>query len=58
MFKNMVQPDGQQMANTARSMRFPCCIIKDTDTHPEYMIFIAFARQQWFGEQVSMLRYT
>jgi predicted Co/Zn/Cd cation transporter (cation efflux family) len=28
-------------------MRFACWVIKDTDTHSEYLIIIAFQRQQW-----------
>ena len=26
-----------------------------TDTHSEYVIFIAFSRQQWLRERASML---
>jgi hypothetical protein len=33
-------------------------ITKATDTHSEYVIFIAFPWQQWLGERASMLRYT
>jgi hypothetical protein len=41
-------------------MRFACGITKATETHitSEYVILIAFPRQQWSGERVSMLRYT
>jgi hypothetical protein len=31
-------------------MRFPCWITKATDTHSEYVILIAFSRQQWLRE--------
>jgi hypothetical protein len=37
-------------------MRIACWITKATDTHCEYEILIAFSRQQWLGEDVSMLR--
>jgi hypothetical protein len=30
-----------------RRMRFACWITKATDTHSEYVILIAFPRQQW-----------
>jgi hypothetical protein len=36
-------------------MRFVCWIIKATDTHSEYVILIAFPRQQWLRERASML---
>jgi hypothetical protein len=42
--------------NIIRRMRFACWITKATNTHTEYVILIAFPRQQWLGEWVSMLR--
>jgi len=39
-------------------MPFACRITKASDTHSEYVIFIAFPWQQWLRERVSMLRYT
>jgi hypothetical protein len=39
-------------------MRFACWITKATDTHSEYVLFIAFPRQQWLRERASVLRYT
>jgi hypothetical protein len=44
--------------NIIRSMRFAYWIPKATDTHSEYVILIAFPRQQWLCERPSMLRYT
>jgi hypothetical protein len=44
--------------NIIRRMRFACWITKATDTHSEYVIFIAFSRQQWLRERASMLHYT
>jgi hypothetical protein len=44
--------------NTTRRMRFACRITKATDTHSEYVILIAFPRQQWLRERVSMSCYT
>ena len=41
-----------------RSTRIACWITKDTDTHPEYVLFIAFPLQQWRHEGTSLLRYT
>ena len=31
---------------------------KSTNTHSEYVMHIAFPRQQWLHEQASVLRYT
>jgi hypothetical protein len=42
--------------NMIRRMRFACWITKATDTHSEYVIFIAFPRQQWLHERVPVLR--
>jgi hypothetical protein len=42
--------------NIIRRMRFACWITKTTDTHSEYVILIAFPRQQWLRERASMLR--
>jgi hypothetical protein len=42
--------------NIIRRMRFACWITKATDTHLEYVILIAFPRQQWLRECSSMLR--
>ena len=45
--------------NIIQRMRFAYCITKATDTHTDqYVILIAFPRQQWFRERVSVLRYT
>jgi len=37
-------------------MRIACWIPKATDTHSEYVIFIAFPGQERFRESASMLR--
>ena len=39
-------------------MRNACWITKATDIHSEYVILIAFPRQQWLRERVFMLRFT
>jgi hypothetical protein len=44
--------------NIIRRMRFAYWITKATDTHSEYIILIAFPRQQWLHKRASMLRYT
>jgi hypothetical protein len=41
--------------NIIRRMRFACWITKATDTHSEYVILIAFSRQQWLRERATML---
>jgi hypothetical protein len=43
--------------NIIRRMRFACWITTATDTHSEYVIFIAFRRQQWLRERALLLRY-
>jgi hypothetical protein len=48
MWENMVQPDRPEM--TVWRIRSAYCIHKATDTHTEYVIFIAFPRQQWLHE--------
>jgi hypothetical protein len=42
--------------NIIRCMRFACWITKATDTHSQYVILIAFPRQQWLRERASMPR--
>ena len=42
--------------NIIRRMRTECWITKATDTHSEYVILIAFPRQQWLRERASVLR--
>jgi len=44
-WKNIVEPGRPQ--KTIRRMRIACWINKDTDTHSEYVIIIAFPLQQW-----------
>jgi hypothetical protein len=41
---------------TTRRMRITRCIPKDADTHSEYVILIAFPRQQWLHERATKLR--
>jgi len=49
----------QATVDTAvRYMRFVCWVNKASDKRPEYVTLIAFSRQQWLRERVSMLRYT
>jgi hypothetical protein len=51
---NIVQPDRPQM--TIWRMRIACWIPKATDTHSEFIVLIAFPRQQWLRERPSMLQ--
>ena len=61
-FKNNVAKYGpvRQAAdgNMIRRMRVACLITKATDIHTEYVIIIAFLRQQWLRERALLLRYT
>jgi hypothetical protein len=54
----MVEPDRPHIKddNIIRRMRFSDWITKATDKHSEYVMLIAFARQQWLRERASMLR--
>jgi hypothetical protein len=38
--------------------RIACWITKATNTQSEYVIVIAFPREQWLRERASMLRYS
>jgi hypothetical protein len=40
--------------NIIRRMRIACWITKATDTHSEYVILIAFPRQQWWRKRASL----
>jgi hypothetical protein len=53
----MVEPDRPQMTIIWR-MGVACWITKTTDTYSEYVILIAFPRQQLLRERSSVLRYT
>jgi hypothetical protein len=44
--------------NIARRMCFACWIIKATDTHLQYAIFISFPPQKLLHERALILRYT
>ena len=50
----MVQPDRTQ-TTTIRHKQISCWTTKDTNIHSEYVIHIAFPRQQWLHGRVSML---
>ena len=52
----MVEPLTPQMK--IRRVHWACWITKATNTHPDYVILIAFPLQQWLHERASMLRYT
>ena len=55
MWKDMVETDKPHISVTRR-MCFACWVTQTTDTNSEYVIFIAFRRQQWLCEHLSMLR--
>jgi hypothetical protein len=46
----------QATDNIIRHMRITCWITKATDTYSEYVMLIAFPRQQWLLERAAMLR--
>ena len=56
MWKNTVEPDRPQV--TIWRMRIAFRIPKATNTHPKYVLRIAFALQQWLQERASMVRCT
>jgi hypothetical protein len=39
-------------------MRFARWVTKPTNTHSDYVVLIAFPRQQWLRERASILRYS
>jgi hypothetical protein len=55
MWKNIVQLGRPQM--TIWDTHIPYWIHMATNTHPQYVILIAFLLQQWLHKQASMLRY-
>ena len=55
MWKNTAESDTPQMIKW--SLRIACWIPKATNTHSEYVILIAFARQECLRERASMLRF-
>ena len=56
MWKNILERGRPQM--TIWRMRIASWIPKVTNTHSQYVIFIALPLQQWSGERASLLRYT
>jgi hypothetical protein len=52
----MVEPDKAHM--TIRRMRVACWISKATKIRSEYLILIAFTRQQWLRARAAVSRYT
>jgi uncharacterized membrane protein YcjF (UPF0283 family) len=56
MWKNIVEPGRSQMK--IWRMIIACWIPRAINSHSEYVTRIAFSRQQWLHEGVSLLRYT
>ena len=52
-FYGRMQATGE---NIIRRVRFGCRITKTADIHSEYVILIAFPRQQWCRERALVLR--
>jgi len=53
--ENMVEMDKPQIIMW--HLPIVCWITKDTDTHSEYVILIAFTLQQWLHECASISSY-
>jgi hypothetical protein len=49
---------GRTHDNVTRRTPIACWITQATDTLPEYVILIAFPRQQWLRERAAMLRHS
>jgi hypothetical protein len=56
MWRHEVESNRPQM--TIWRVCFACWVPKSTNTHSEYVTFIASPQQQWLPEQTSTLRYT
>jgi hypothetical protein len=56
MWKNTAESG--RPPKTIWRMRIACWIHTATETPSEYVIFIAFVRQQWLHQSASPLRYT
>jgi hypothetical protein len=55
MWKNMVEPDGPQMTNTANAL----CVLGNWGYRLTFVMFntCCFPRRQWLGERASPLSY-
>jgi len=56
MWKHILEPDRTQVTIWHMSIVF--LINKAINTHSEYVILIAFPRQQWLHERALLLCYT
>jgi hypothetical protein len=52
MWENIIERGKPQM--TIWRMRIACWITNSTDTQSQYVIFIAFPRQEWLRERVCV----
>jgi hypothetical protein len=55
MWKIIVEPDRPQMT---LSIRIACWILKNKNTHSEYVIIIVFSLKERLHERATILRYT
>jgi len=55
MWENIVEPGRPKI--TVWRMRIACSIPKGTNSHSDYVILIAFLRQEWLREFSLMSRY-
>ena len=54
----MVEPDRPQTTHAVHAIACRLTKEKNTDTHSEYLIFIAFPCQQYLRDRACMLRYS
>ena len=54
--QNLVIDINKKYDNIIRRMRFACWITKTTDAHSEYVILVAFPRQQCLRDGATLLR--
>jgi hypothetical protein len=57
MWERTVQPDRPTDTNIIQRMSFECWITMATNTGSEYVILVAFPRQQWLRERASKSRF-
>ena len=56
--KKVIPGNILKLLYTIRRNHFACWITKATNAYTEYVILIAFTRQQWLREGISLLHYT
>ena len=57
MWENIIEPEKSKRGISQQACAFLCWINKATNTHPVYVILIAFPRQHELLERASLLHY-